>query len=205
MSTDFHSLALLQTAHNAPPEFTSAEQVFEYHDEFLYRESDEGVIDYVLTSSRRDWLKWAVERLCSASAVPNLSFLYGSPAVHFKDVFAQSVAGLGEWCVWRSHVIVPDDLEKPIESISMLFEWSRNNVADIASDEFMGTFASEGEILNAIEQPTLTREPTFDDRVGSDDGDGPWCLYSFLVSMQQLMRNARQRDVPLRYLVQVPR
>ena len=30
------------------------------------------------------------------------------------------------------------------------------------------------EIVDAIEHPVSTGEPTFDDRVGSDDGDGPF-------------------------------
>jgi TPR repeat protein len=93
-----------------------------------------------------------------------------------------------------------------VSAISTLFDWSKQHISEISNKDFLGYFTDdEDDIKNAITQPVITKHPTSDDRVWyCDEGDGPWCLYAYICSMQQLMRNALEQKLALMYMVQVP-
>jgi hypothetical protein len=58
----------------------------------------------------------------------------------------------------------------------------------------------------ATDWPVVTTEPTLDEVVPyRDDGNGPWCLYSYLLSLQVLMRQAIEGNASVMHIVQLPR
>ena len=205
MATDFHSLSLLVPASEVPPRFDSAEAIAEYHETNLYEQSDEGVVNYVMTYSRRGWLVEALETLCRMAAVNALSFLYSADAKRVQWQFEETI-GDRPWCLWAARQLKTDELLPAVAAISKLFEWSQGHVPQLAADNFLGYFGNEDEIAEAIDAPVVTTEPTLGESVPcSDDGDGPWCLYSYLRSLQTLMRQAIESNASVMHIVQLPR
>jgi len=181
MATDFHSLSLLVPAGEVPPRFDSADAIAEYHESHLYEQSDEGVLNYVMTYSRKGWLVEAVEQLCQMAAVDALSFLYSADARRVQWQFEETI-GDTPWCSWGARQLKIDEMLPAVGAISALFEWSQGHIPLLAAKDFLGNFSNEDEIATAIDAPVVTEEPTLDEAVPyMDDGDGPWCLYSYRV------------------------
>jgi len=59
-------------------------------------------------------------------------------------------------------------------------------------------------IENAIRETVITKELTLDEHVpNADDGDGPWCLFSLLASLQRLMEDALLMKRRVLHMVQL--
>jgi hypothetical protein len=60
------------------------------------------------------------------------------------------------------------------------------------------------EIEDAMLEAVIMKEPTLDERVpNADDGDGPWCLFSSLASLQRLMDDALLMQRRVLHMVQL--
>ncbi len=204
MATNFCSLSLLVPAGELPPRFDSADAIAEYHESHLYKQSAQGVPNYVMTDSRNGWLVEAVEKLCRMAAVDALGFLYGADPTRFQWQFEETIDD-EPWCLWAARQLRIDEMQLAVAVISTLFEWSQGHIHLLAAKDYLGYFANENEIKTAIDAPVVTTEPTLDEAVPyMDDGDGPWCLYSYLRSLQTLMRHAMDRDASVIHIVQLP-
>jgi hypothetical protein len=205
MADYFHSLSLLVLASEVPPRFDSADAIAEYHESHLYEQSDEGVVNYVMTYSRKGWLVHAVETLCRMAAVDALGFLYSADAKRVQWQFEETIDDT-PWCLWAARQLKVDEMLPAVAAISALFEWSQGHIPLLAAKDFLGSFSNEDEIATAIDTPVVTTEPTLDEAVPYvDDGDGPWCLYSYLRSLQTLMRHAIEGNASVMHIVQLPR
>src|SRR5438105_537794 len=139
MADDLVTLGMLVQPGGDPPVFASAEQVVEYHNDFLYQKSDEGYIDYVATFSRKGWLIYALEMLCNRAGISSLGFLYGSKAVQYEWTFVQ-----GEnWFLWKGLTLKPGDIDQAVSAISTLLDWSRQHVSELGDKDFLGHFADD--------------------------------------------------------------
>jgi hypothetical protein len=167
-------------------------------------------------------LVYVLELLCKAAHIENLGFLYGAAntkrrftsfeflfgAANKKHEFAinESIRGIGVWCTWRGLCLDSDDLQNADLAITALFEWSRRNQEQLKALDTIFKYTPEGELSRSIDQPIVTTEPTMDERIwGTDEGDSVGCLYAYLASMRQLMRNAARTNNVLWYMAQAPR
>jgi len=204
MADDYHTLGMLLQPDVSIPSFQSFQELFDYQEEFLKEKTDQDYIDSVLSGSRKNWLMDVVEKLCGLAGVDNLGFLYGDGARAYDWSFDEGEEGSPYW-TWKALILKSADVEKAISAITALFEWSHAHLNELADDSIIGQFGSKEEIGEMIAEAVVTKDPTLDDRVPYvDDGDGPGCLYSFLASMRQLMRNALASNRPLVYMVQTP-
>ena len=112
----------------------------------------------------------------------------------------------GVWCTWRGLCLDSDDLQNADLAITALFEWSRHNQEQLKALDSIFKYTPEGELSRSIDQPIITTEPTMDERIwGTDEGDSVGCLYAYLASMRQLIRNAARTHNMLWYMAQAPR
>jgi hypothetical protein len=205
VAQNFCSLSLLILPNEAPPQFDSADAIFEYHESKRYGKSAHGIINYVMTDSRKNSLLESVERLCRTAAVDDLSFLYSADEKRAEWRFEETIEEGQPWCLWAARMLNRDEMLRSVAAISALFEWSQAHIPLLAAKDFLGYFANEHEVGTAINAPVITTEPTLDEAVPyRDDGDGPWCLYSFLGSLQTLMRHAIEGNASVLHIMQLP-
>jgi TPR repeat protein len=202
MADSYYAVGVL-LRHNAPiPSFQSFEEIFEYQAKF--EKTDRDYLDSVMSASRKNWLMGGLEYLCRWAGVDDLSFLLGDGAIKYDWSFDEGAEGSPYW-TWKALILKTADVEKAISSITALFDWSRSHLDELADDILFGQFGSKEELGETIANAVVTKDPTLDGRVPYvDDGESPGCLYSFLASMRQLMRNALASNRPLLYMVQTP-
>jgi hypothetical protein len=185
LATDFHTLTITVDKLEDLPVFHSLYPLFAYHDEYLYGKSDERIINYVLSSSRNGWLTYALGRLIEFSGATNLEYLVGRGKMQVVREFS------GDYFSIQTIELDPEQLEQSVVAITHVFDWSRAHIAQLAADDMFRDSSDELELEDAILETVITKEPTLDERVpNADDGDGPWCLFSFLASLQRLMEDA---------------
>jgi hypothetical protein len=199
MATDFENLTFIIGEDSSFPYFESHEQINEYYDAVLTQSADDNIINYVSALSRKGRLNSDIERLCKKSNVADLGYIYGDIHSSYNHEFSEC------WFSFKSITLFKPDIENTIAAISNLLLWSRMNIPELGHIDLLGYYYLDPlEMKGAIEQAIVTKEPTCDERVWySDDGDGPWCLFSYLSSIQQLMRDALTLNKAVRHIVQV--
>ena len=225
MATDFHTFGMLLKPKSAPPRFSNGDDIAEFIGRFYDRPRAKAEslsvhqINYVCSCSRRGRLIYVLELLCKAAHIENLGFLYGAAntrhrftsfeflfgTANRKHEFAinESSNGIGVWCTWRGLCLDSEDLQNADLAITALFEWSRRNQEPLKALDSIFKYTREGDLIRCIDQPIITTEPTADQRIwDTDEGDSVGCLYSYLASMRQLMRNAARTNNVLWYMVQ---
>lgn len=89
-----------------------------------------------------------------------------------------------------------------VEAIDRMFEWSRSHVDVLVADDFLGYFDSADRIIEGIDTRVA-----FGQGVGSEveglDGEGAFYLFSWLHSIQQVIRTAQRFDLNVLHTTKV--
>lgn len=208
MSTDFSSNTIILDD-TAKTDFKNSEDLSEASlfsclklaDEKSSGKYDRSTINEVYNGSRNGWAIEAVEQLCKMAEVKGLEFLYSGTEISFHWKFP-----LGKSFTYAyAYLLDKPQLELAVAAIDQVFAWARQNVDKLSTPDFLGYFAEATDIQEAIEEATPSLAPRQDCEVAySDDGDGPWYLFSLLISIQQVMRNALKFNKRVLHTVELP-
>lgn len=181
MSTTLFAINVILSSREAP-HITSEDDAWE-----IFKSAEAEELPSVLGMSRNGWLIWAVGKLAELAGASSAVRLCGSGA--------GSICVEGEWSQWHYALIEGEQLDAVAASIDQLFDWSRSHLDELARDDFLGFFASIDEIRQAILEPTESSNPCADAGIAySEDGDGPWVLYSYLFSIKELIKVAKGKS-----------
>lgn len=209
---NFSFSALLSKEHKLP-DFQDMQDFYDYIEEnfmSLYRNrnlykdtatilysQEKDTLNYVETESRNGRLKNLVELICKTSKAIGLEYIYGSKLIACKREFGC------EYFSYRCHELSHHQIKQSLLSLQWIFDWSINNVERLRGKDLF-YYATPEELEDAILRPIVTPEPTFDERVMySDDGDSIYCVFSYLASLQQLLRDALKLNQKIFHMVQV--
>lgn len=142
---------------------------------------------------------WAMEMLaiiCKLARIDGLPFLIGTRAPGTKIIAIVAEGESGETYVEKHGFLLDESaMNKANEAIDRIFEWSAANVDTLANEDLMGFYAGRDGIVEAIQTPIISDYLTASSESGSripgnEDGDGPWYFYSWLRSVQQVIKTA---------------
>jgi hypothetical protein len=149
--------------------------------------------------SRGAWAMEMVDRVCRLAKIDGLSFLAGirTPALKVIPILAdgEDEKSGSTHIVNYGFLLDESAIQKANLDITRLFEWSAANVNILADENLMGYYAYEDGIREAIQSPIVSNHLTASSDTGSkipghEDGDGPWYFYSWLHSVQQVLKAA---------------
>lgn len=143
------------------------------------------IFNQVHGSSRRGWQGLATHKLCQLSKTKDLGFLYGSLLVESHWRFVDDKHGLGV-C---AHVFEPQELQRIVESIADLMNWIRCNIDSVSGIDLIKWNLSSGDVVQAFSSARISAYPYRSSSQG-DDGEDPWYLFSYLVSIKYVMEEA---------------
>ena len=150
------------------------------------------VVTEVSGSSRNDFLRASVARLCAMASLTGLDFLAGKPHVP---------------CQWRLPLGIEDGkdevdgeargywlegagLSKAHAALSVLLEWAADHVDKISGADFLGYYEREAEIRQRIAEGVAAESPRPRAAWYAEDGDGPGYLFAYLGTARHVMGNA---------------
>ena len=159
------------------------------------------LIDSIHCTSRHHWLICVIQDSCSMFGVTGLEFLYGIDKERYRW---HRKADHAFW--FRGILVSSPEMIVAVEAIDKLLAEFANNINRIAKDLDLAYFANEEDIKEALGNPVLTCSPSsWDAGVRyADDGDGPWCLFSFLVSLKRLIEIGLDNNKSLLYVEWAP-
>lgn len=144
-------------------------------------------------SSRGAWASEFVQYLCSQAKVECLAFLYGdnAPSLRWKLPLGIEDGEEEIYAYAYGYLLETEEMKAAALAIDTLFDWSLKNIELLSQDDQLGYFAYSEEIYEAITQPIASPNPLLDEEVAySDDGNGPWYLYSWLNSVRCVIHTA---------------
>lgn len=136
-------------------------------------------------SSRRGWQGLAIHELCQISKTRDLSFLYGSLCVHGNWRFVDEKYDLGI-CVYAFD---SDGIRNAVTSLDRLIQWIRSNVDLVSNIKLINSDVGPSGVAQAVTSAQISSYPAQNSPQG-DDGDDPWYLFSFLLSIYKVMSEA---------------
>jgi hypothetical protein len=158
-------------------------------------------------SSRGSWASGLVRDLCILAKIEDLPFLYGASAPNLRWKLPIGIED-GEDEVYahaHGYLFYAEELKKAVSAIDHLFDWSMKNADILAHADRLGYYATEAEIREAIASPVVSQNPSRDRDVPySEDGDGPWCLYSWLHSVRVVLNTALRCNKCVLHTCDVP-
>ena len=184
------------------PQIKSVEQLWGLIEDFS-GDSGSDYIDHVFTSSRKNWLIGNLQYLSDMAGVTGLELFWGDQSCRYNWIIEEGEEGTAPWWTWNALIVTPTQIDKTITKIAAILEWSTTHIEKLKADEVMG-HCGKDMLVDAVNSPVVTHDPTGDRVPYSDDGDSVSCLFSFLASMRQLMINALTTKRPLLYFVQTP-
>lgn len=156
--------------------------------------------------SRGAWALFMAGQLCRLAKIDELRFLGGDTAAPTGRCIAiladdEDDAPGTPYVAQHGFLLDEDAMQKANKGIDRLFAWSAANLDTLAADDLMGYFAFKDKIGDAIQNPTLFAKLTVapagisivsvtDQIDGHEDGEGPWYFYSWLRSVQQVIKTA---------------
>lgn len=157
-----------------------------------YADKGSRVVTEVSGSSRNDFLRASVARLCAMASLTGLDFLSGKPHVPCQWRLPLGIAdGMnevdGEAC---GYWLEGAGLSKAHAALSVLLEWAADNVDKISGADFLGYYEGEAEIRQRIAEGVQAESPRPRAAWYAEDGDGPGYLFAYLGTARALMGNA---------------
>lgn len=146
--------------------------------------------------SRGAWAMEILDNVCRLAKIDSLPFLIGTRVSGIKIIPILADGDSGKTYIQEYAFLLDEPaIRKANADIDRVFEWSAVNVATLANENLMGYYADRDEILKAIQNPIISSSLTASTESGSsipgyEDGDGPWYLYSWLRSVQQVLKAA---------------
>jgi hypothetical protein len=182
----------------------------------LYRQ--ELICPSVSMRSRGAWAIDMIYHLCRMAKIDGLLFLSGGEkSSPFKTIQILADDEDGEpgatYVAKYGFLLDKQAMEKVAEDIDRFFDWSSANVDALAANDLMGFFAFKDGILEAIQNPIVFNKFTWSSSGerqfisctsqidGYEDGDGPWYFYSWLRSVQQVIKSALIFQQPVLHTV----
>jgi hypothetical protein len=200
MSTEMHAMTILIDPAMAESTFDNAYALLAVEPAALIPSSglttffgkENWVINNAYGSSRHNWFCHSVAELCFRSGIKGLEFLCGD---------------LGTPCRWKLPLGIEDgeeevygyvcgywlegsDLQTANAQLRQLLSWARDNVDRISDSDFLGYFADDEEIAEAIEAGQHMDSPKMREAMYAEDGDGPGYLFAYLGTCSHLFSNA---------------
>jgi hypothetical protein len=149
--------------------------------------------------SRGAWAMEMADRVCRLAKIDGLPFLAGirAPALKIIPILADGEdEESGSTCIVNYGFLLDEPvIQKANLDIARVFEWSSANIDILADENLMGYHAYKDGIREAIQSPIASNHLTASSDSGSkipghEDGDGPWYFYSWLHSVQQVLKAA---------------
>ncbi len=149
--------------------------------------------------SRGAWAMEMADRVFRLAKIEGLGFLAGIRTPTFKiiPIFAdgEDEKSGSKYIVNYGFLLDESAIQTANLAISRLFEWSAANTDVLADENIMGYHAHKEGILEAIQNPIISNHLSASSASGLsirgyEDGDGPWYFYSWLHSVQQVLKAA---------------
>jgi len=156
----------------------------------------ETILPSTYMHSRGAWAMEMLSRICRLAKIDGLPFLIGTrvPGVRIISIVADGDSGK-TYIENYGFLLDEPAMNNANEAIDRLFDWSAANIDTLADEDLMGFYTSGDGVREAIQTPIisdyLTASSESGSRIaGSEDGDGPWYFYSWLRSVQQVIKTA---------------
>lgn len=146
--------------------------------------------------SRGAWAMEMLSNICRLAKIDGLPFLIGTRAPGAKIIAIVADGDSGQTYVENYGFLLDEPaMNKANEAIDRVFEWSAANIDTLANEALMGYYAHSDGVREAIQNPIISDYLTACSESGSripghEDGDGPWYFYSWLRSVQQVIKTA---------------
>jgi len=146
--------------------------------------------------TRNGFAVLALHAICKQASIEGLAFLLRTRTPAIKTLYFIEKDDFGDSRVDGYGFLLDEAaMHKANEAISRVFAWSAENIDKLAHIDFLGAAGDANDIRHAIENPVIcfSLSSSSDCGVkipGHEDGDSPAYLYSWLRSVQQVIKTA---------------
>ena len=138
-----------------------------------------------------------LHEICRQAKIDGLSFLARTRTPEIRTLYFIEKDGFGGSRVSGYGFLLNEAaMQKASEAIARVFAWSEQNIKTLAGPDYMGAAGNADDIREAICNPVICEHLTSSSMRGAtipghEDGDSPAYFYSWLRSVQMVIKTAQ--------------